>query len=73
MDMFGNKNCRNLFYTNDLYVLIDIIVRQMNDLSTDDPRYTVYVVMCQLVLKHTNYDEHLVRDRFFTIKNQRCI
>jgi len=61
MDMFGNKNCRNLFYTNDLYVLIDIIVRQMNDLSTDDPRYTVYVVMCQLVLKHTNYDEHLHR------------
>ena len=59
--MFRNGNCRDLFYTNDLYVLIDIIVRQLADVSPDDPRRMSYVVMCQLVLKHTNYDEHLVR------------
>ena len=58
--MFRNRNCRDLFYTNDLYVLIDIIVRQLVDVATDDPRRMSYFIMCQLVLKNTNYDEHLV-------------
>ena len=61
MDMFRHRNCRDLFYTNDLYVLIDIIVRQLADLSPEDPRRMPYVVLCQLVLKHTNYDDHLHR------------
>lgn len=30
MDMFLHKNCHQLFYTNDVYVLIDIIVRQLS-------------------------------------------
>ena len=28
--MFMHENCHQLFYTNDVYVLIDIIVRQLS-------------------------------------------
>lgn len=61
MDIFKDRDCHKLFYTNDLYVLIDIIVRQLSDLSYEDPRRTSYVDMCELVLRHSNYDEHLHR------------
>lgn len=61
MDIFKHKNCHKLFYTNDLYVLIDIIVRQLSDLSYEDPRRSKYVDMCELVLRHSDYNEHLHR------------
>jgi len=61
LDIFKHKTCHKLFYTNDLYVLIDIIVRALSDLSYEDPRRSVYVDMCELVLRHSDYDEHLHR------------
>ena len=87
LDIFKHKTCHKLFYTNDLYVLIDIIVRYLkicqmpmryyyilkfhefffvfsralSDLSYEDPRRSTYVDMCELVLRHSNYDEHLHR------------
>ena len=61
MDIFKHRTCHKLFYTNDLYVLIDIIVRQLSDMSYEDPKRTMYVDMCQLVLRHSDYDEHLHR------------
>ena len=61
MDIFKHKNCHKLFYTNDLYVLIDIIVRQLSDLSYEDPKRTSFVDMCELVLRHSDYDENLHR------------
>lgn len=61
MDMFLHKNCHQLFYTNDVYVLIDIIVRQLSDLNPEEPSRSVYASMCQLVLRHTDYTEHLHR------------
>ena len=33
MDMFLHENCHQLFYTNDVYVLIDIIVRQLSGMN----------------------------------------
>ena len=60
-DMFLHPTCYQLFYTNDIYVLIDIIVRQLADLSCREPARRVYVDMCRLVLQHTDYDEHLHR------------
>ena len=53
--------CHELFYTNDLYVLIDIIVRQLSDLSSEDVKRKWYANMCQLVLLRSNYSEHLHR------------
>ena len=59
--LIKHRDCNKLFYTNDLYVLIDIIVRQLCDLSYEDPKRGIYVDMCELVLRHSNYDEHLHR------------
>ena len=61
LDIFKHRDCHKLFYTNDLYVLIDIIVRQLCDLSYDDGRRGIYVDMCELVLRHSDYNEHLHR------------
>ena len=61
MDMFLHETCHQLFYTNDIYVLIDIVVRQLADLSPREPARAVYVDLCRLVLTHTDYTEHLHR------------
>ena len=36
LDMFSDKTTSNVFYTTDLMVLIDIICRQLHDLSPGD-------------------------------------
>jgi hypothetical protein len=37
VDLFSMPETTNLFYTNDIKVLIDILVRQLSDLSAGDP------------------------------------
>jgi hypothetical protein len=37
VDLFSIPETANLFYTNDIKVLIDILVRQLSDLSAGDP------------------------------------
>ncbi len=61
LDMFNHESCHQLFYTNDILVLIDIIVRQLSDLSPGEPSRTVYLTMCRLVLSNTDYSSHLHR------------
>lgn len=63
LDMFRHKHARNLFYTNDLFVLIDIIIRQLTDLGAEDNGRLRYLHMCQLVLNNgmPDYNEHLHR------------
>ena len=63
IDMFTHPNCHKMFYTNDVYVLIDIIVRQLVDLGMENPTRQIYIKMCRLVLKHADYSEHLHRFR----------
>ena len=36
-------------------------MQKTSDLSPDEPRRRVYASMCQLVLRHTDYTEHLHR------------
>jgi len=43
-DLYSGQQTANLLYTNDAKVLIDIIVRQLNDLSPGDQ------VLCHLTL-----------------------
>lgn len=57
-DLFSRKCTANLFYTNDIKVLIDIIVRNISDLCPGDERRTQYLELCRLVMKNTNYDDH---------------
>ncbi|XP_075220113.1 NCK-interacting protein with SH3 domain [Lycorma delicatula] len=57
-DMFACSKAADLFYTNDINVLIDIIVRQLTDLSPGDDKRTKYLELCRLVLRNTNYSEN---------------
>lgn len=62
LDAFHHKACSQQFSSNDIYVLIDIIVRQLEDLSPEDYRRAIYVKMCSLVLmRRGDYDHHLHR------------
>lgn len=58
IDLFNGQDTANLFYTNDIKVLIDIVVRNISDLSPEDVRRTQYLQLCRLIMKNTNYDEH---------------
>lgn len=42
VDLFIAPETANLFYTNDNKVLIDILVRQLSDLSSGDPVCTFF-------------------------------
>ncbi|XP_039291944.1 NCK-interacting protein with SH3 domain-like, partial [Nilaparvata lugens] len=57
VDIFVSRKAANLFYTNDINVLIDIIVRQLTDLSPGDEKRSQYLQLCRLVLRNTDYAE----------------
>ncbi|XP_022905366.2 NCK-interacting protein with SH3 domain [Onthophagus taurus] len=58
IDLFDSKRTGGLFYTNDIRVLIDIIVRNILDLSPGDKRRQQYLELCKRVMRNTNYGEH---------------
>lgn len=58
VDLFSNAQTAALFYTNDTKVLIDIIVRQLADLSPGDNRRHQYLELCRLVMRNTSYSDH---------------
>ncbi|XP_014209971.1 NCK-interacting protein with SH3 domain isoform X2 [Copidosoma floridanum] len=57
IDLFTSDETASLFYTNDIKILIDIILRQLFDISPGDKRRQ-YLELCRRVLKTANYDEH---------------
>ncbi|XP_050310119.1 NCK-interacting protein with SH3 domain [Anthonomus grandis grandis] len=57
-DLFSRHTTADLFYTNDTKVLIDIIVRNIADISPGDMKRHDYLNLCRLVLRNTNYHEH---------------
>ncbi|KAL4714574.1 hypothetical protein ACJJTC_006620 [Scirpophaga incertulas] len=58
IDLFSRKKTAEHFYTNDVKVAIDIIVRQLADLSPGDPQY---LKVLQGIIRNTNYEAHLHR------------
>ncbi|KAG5684601.1 hypothetical protein PVAND_013826 [Polypedilum vanderplanki] len=58
VDLFSIPETTNLFYTNDIKVLIDILVRQLSDLSPGDVHRKWYLELCRRILRNTNYVEH---------------
>jgi hypothetical protein len=58
VDLLSRKTTADLFYTNDVKVLIDIVVRNIADLSPGDKRRQQYIELCRRVMRNTNYDEH---------------
>ncbi|XP_055384761.1 NCK-interacting protein with SH3 domain [Condylostylus longicornis] len=61
IDIFSLSETANLFYTNDVKVLIDIMVRQLSDLSAGDKLRRNYLELCRRILRNTNYEEHTHR------------
>ncbi|KAM3963164.1 NCK-interacting protein with SH3 domain [Aphomia sociella] len=61
IDLFSRKKTADHFYTNDVNVAIDIIVRQLADLSPGDTRRYQYLRMLQGIIRNTDYGAHLHR------------
>ncbi|KAK0084487.1 hypothetical protein PV325_006937 [Microctonus aethiopoides] len=57
IDLFGCELTASLFYTNDIKVLIDIVLRQLFDIPPGDKR-RLYLELCRRVLRTSGYDEH---------------
>ncbi|KAK2587861.1 hypothetical protein KPH14_003958 [Odynerus spinipes] len=57
IDLFSNEYTAGLFYTNDVKVLIEIILRQLFDMYPGDKRRQ-YLELCRRVLRTSNYNEH---------------
>ncbi|CAH0721752.1 unnamed protein product, partial [Brenthis ino] len=57
-DVFSRKKTAGHFYTNDVKVAIDIIVRQLADLSPGDVRRQQYLKILQGIIRNTEYGAH---------------
>ncbi|ESN94574.1 hypothetical protein HELRODRAFT_68930 [Helobdella robusta] len=56
-DIFSDTVTSNIFYTNDAKVLVDIVLRQLTDLSPGDFMRTEHLSLMQLVLLNSGYFE----------------
>ncbi|GIX85499.1 NCK-interacting protein with SH3 domain [Caerostris extrusa] len=59
VDMFSFPELIDLFYLNDIKVLLDIIVRQLTDLLPGEQKRFNYLRLVQNLLRNSNYGEHL--------------
>ncbi|XP_035209152.1 NCK-interacting protein with SH3 domain-like [Stegodyphus dumicola] len=59
VDMFTVPSLIDLFYLNDIKVLIDIIVRQLMDLIPGEKKRLLYLTLIQNLLRNSNYAEHM--------------
>ncbi|XP_038068583.1 NCK-interacting protein with SH3 domain-like isoform X2 [Patiria miniata] len=57
-DIFASADTSSLFYTNDMNVLIDIIIRQLTDRCPGDKLRTEYLSLIHSILKMPVYWEH---------------
>ncbi|CAH0406419.1 unnamed protein product [Chilo suppressalis] len=58
IDLFSRKKTAEHFYTNDVKVAIDIIQRQLADLSPGDERRRQYLKILQGIVRNTDYESH---------------
>uniref|UniRef100_A0A8D8M4C0 NCK-interacting protein with SH3 domain n=2 Tax=Cacopsylla melanoneura TaxID=428564 RepID=A0A8D8M4C0_9HEMI len=63
IDLFDNEHTAALFYTNDVKVVIDILVRMISDLSPGEQKRTVYLDLCRAVLNACSYQDHRHRSQ----------
>ncbi|CAG4989094.1 unnamed protein product [Parnassius apollo] len=61
IDLFSRKKTAAHFYTNDVRVTIDIIVRQLADLSPGDTHRHQYLKVLQGIIRNTDYGTNLHR------------
>ncbi|XP_023159534.2 NCK-interacting protein with SH3 domain isoform X2 [Drosophila hydei] len=58
IDIFSHTYSASMFYTNDIKVLIDIVVRQLSDLDAGSATRPCYLKLCRRILRNTNYQDH---------------
>ncbi|XP_069499433.1 NCK-interacting protein with SH3 domain isoform X2 [Ambystoma mexicanum] len=57
-DLFSSKDTANIFYHTDMMVMIDIIVRQISDLSPGDKLRMEYLSLMHAIIRSTDYLQH---------------
>ncbi|KAH9361198.1 hypothetical protein HPB48_001556 [Haemaphysalis longicornis] len=57
-ELFSDSTTAELFYLNDVAVLIDIVTRQLSDLPPADKRRLVYLSLMERLLHSTQYEGH---------------
>ncbi|KAM4721358.1 NCK-interacting protein with SH3 domain [Rhinophrynus dorsalis] len=62
-DVFSSKDTAHLFYHSDMMVMIDIIVRQIADLSPGDKLRMEYLSLIHSIIRSTDYLQHLHRQQ----------
>ncbi|KAM5147883.1 NCK-interacting protein with SH3 domain [Mantella aurantiaca] len=60
-DVFASAETANIFYHTDMMVMIDIIVRQIADLSAGDKLRMEYLSLMHSIIRSTDYLQHLHR------------
>lgn len=56
--LFSKPKTADIFYLNDVHVLIDIIVRQLVDTQPSDERRQDYLLLIENILKNGAYQGH---------------
>ncbi|ELT89621.1 hypothetical protein CAPTEDRAFT_130967, partial [Capitella teleta] len=62
-DLYSTQKTANLLYRNDAMVLIDIVLRQLTDLSAGDGMRTEYLSLLHLILSNSDYVIHKYRQK----------
>ncbi|XP_042307626.1 NCK-interacting protein with SH3 domain isoform X2 [Sceloporus undulatus] len=57
-DIFASKDTANIFYHTDMMVMIDIIVRQIADLSPGEKLRMEYLSLMHAIIRSTSYLQH---------------
>ncbi|XP_078465619.1 NCK-interacting protein with SH3 domain isoform X1 [Lampetra planeri] len=57
-DMFCERETAAIFYHTDMLVMIDIIVRQLSDLSAGDKMRMEYLSLMLAIMRSTDYVQH---------------
>ncbi|XP_072438909.1 NCK-interacting protein with SH3 domain isoform X2 [Chiloscyllium punctatum] len=57
-DVFADKDTARIFYRTDLMVMIDIIVRQISDLSPGEKIRMEYLSLMHAIVRSTDYMRH---------------
>ncbi|KAL3187443.1 hypothetical protein MRX96_025509 [Rhipicephalus microplus] len=57
-ELFSDSTTAELFYLNDVAVLVDIVARQLSDLPPGDKRRLLYLSLVEHLLGSTQYEGH---------------
>eukprot|EP00939_MAST-03C_sp_MAST-3C-sp1_P004256 g4256.t1 len=60
-DLYSDKKTSNYFYTNDLHVIVDILVRELVDLPSASETRVTYLEVLEKVLQNSSW---FVKDRY---------